>query len=187
MKKQIRNKVFETNSSSCHSLSINTNVTPYLSPHLKSAISKADNMLHIRFGEFGWGYDEYTNPYDKLQYALTMVLETEGRTADDFYETEGFKAINELIKNFLSCDGIAIDSEITQKTYYHHKWDDKNMEYIEDRSRPPYTWLESDGYIDHQSHEDYDNLNDFLFDYSVSLFDFIFNPGIKLIIDNDNH
>lgn len=43
------------------------------------------------------------------------------------------------------------------------------------------------GYIDHQSYEDYRSISDFLDDWGTDLVNFIFNPNITLIIDNDNH
>ena len=188
MKKQIRNGVFETNSSSCHSLSINkASKIEYDKDMFEDWIHDDDNKLHIGFGEFGWGYDVYNDPLNKLEYALTMVLETEGRNIDDFYETKGFKLIDEFVRNTFECDGVAIDDEIEKITHQPTKWDNEKMTWVEDLSRPVITWLSSDGYIDHQSCEGYSCLQDFLDDWNVSLEDFVFNPGIKLIIDNDNH
>ena len=53
MKKQIRRGVFETNSSSMHSLSIHR--MGIYTPIKYDDIQDDDNMLHIEFGEFGWG------------------------------------------------------------------------------------------------------------------------------------
>ena len=176
MKKQIRRGVFETNSSSLHSLSIHR--MGIYTPIKYDDIQDDDNMLHIKFGEFGWEYEKYSDSYHKLQYALTMVLETDARgavCADDFYNTEGFKEINELIKEKFNCDGIVIEDRFETNSYYRATWDDE------------YVYLSCDGYIDHQSCEDYSSLQDFLNSYGITLEDFIFDPGIELIIDNDNH
>ena len=43
------------------------------------------------------------------------------------------------------------------------------------------------GYIDHQSYEDYHCIDDFLNDWGTDLVNFIFNPNVTVIIDNDNH
>lgn len=188
MKRQIRNGVFETNSSSCHSLSINkVSEIKYDKDMFEYRIHEDDNKLHIGFGEFGWGYDVYTDPLDKLEYALTMVLGTECWGIDDFYETKGFKLIDEFVRNTFECDGVVIDDKIDKISHQPTKWDNEKMTWVDDLSKPVITWLSSDGYIDHQSLEDYSCLQDFLDDWSVTLEDFVLNPGIKLIIDNDNH
>ena len=44
-----------------------------------------------------------------------------------------------------------------------------------------------DGYIDHQSYEGYSKIKEFLEDYSTDLLSFVFDTGITLYIDNDNH
>ena len=188
MKKQIRTGVFETNSSSCHSLSINrTSKADYNKDILKHCIWDDDNKLHVGFEQFGWGYETYNDPLYKLEYALTMVLETECHNIDNFYETKGFKLIDEFVKDTLECDGVVIDDEITKEEYQPTKWDKEKKELVADLSRPKVTWLSSDGYIDHQSSENYSCLQDYLDDWDVTLEDFVLNPGITLIIDNDNH
>lgn len=188
MKKQIRRGVFETNSSSMHSLSI-SRVGKEYDTSIKYSIHDDDNKLYIPFGEFGWGYDRYDDSYHKLQYALTMVFATDARDAvcaDDFYNTEGFKEINELIKEKFNCDGIVIKDRFETHSYYRTKWDDEKRGWVEDKN-DLYVYLTCDGYIDHQSCEGYSSLQDFLNSYGITLEDFIFDPGIELIIDNDNH
>lgn len=77
MKQTIRNKTFETNSSSIHSLSImnedNTN-------------ARRLNQLtyHIRFGQFGWEYAEYKDTKTILSYIWTMVHE--GHVGNDYID-----------------------------------------------------------------------------------------------------
>ena len=64
MKKQIRQGVFETNSSSTHSVTIieGSHFVPYY------------EKLNIETGEYGWEIETYTNIEDKLSYALTFAL-----------------------------------------------------------------------------------------------------------------
>lgn len=153
--KTIRKDVFETNSSSTHSVSISSqsdyfnNLVPW----------EFDNKVHCSCGEFGWEVESYSDPMSKLSYALTMVAETEG--IEDFEDTEGFNLINDVIAQECHCRGVAV--ELSSDNFY------------------PY------GYIDHQSYESYRSLEDFLNDYGVDLREFIFNPGIILHTDNDNH
>lgn len=68
MKTQTRYGVFETNSSSMHSLSFdNSAVTTEVNP---------DNTLVITLGEggYGWGYEKLTTPLEKMDY---LAIETE--------------------------------------------------------------------------------------------------------------
>ncbi len=168
MAQTIRHNIFETNSSSSHSLCIG--VSNELSPSYLT-IDYVDNCVHVEFGEFGWGYDETNDQYDKLSYLVTMLVETEGngcKSMDDLRNAEGFKLIEGVIKEYCKCDGIIIDSDIKPATW--------NENYID-----------HDGYIDHQSCEDYHSLQHFLNDYGITIEQFVFNSDIKLIIDNDNH
>ena len=60
MAQTIRHNIFETNSSSSHSLCIG--VSNELSPSYLT-IDYVDNCVHVEFGEFGWGYDETNDQY----------------------------------------------------------------------------------------------------------------------------
>lgn len=169
MKKQIRSGVFETNSSSTHSVTISNYLSDRLTP-------REDNKVHSKFGEFGWEIESYNDAATKLSYALTMVIETECRhdASVDFYNTEGFMAINELIKEKCNCDGVCVDSNIEIRGWRNKDGSIHNYYY-------------HDGYIDHQSCEDYSSLQDFLDDYSITLEEFIFSQEVWLNTDNDNH
>ena len=177
MKRQIRSSVFETNSSSTHSVSIsNKNSIYYDENCLKNYIDWQDNKLHITFGEFGWEIESYNTPYEKLQYIVTMLVETEGRnvsSVNELFNTNGFKLINDTIADYCHCDGIWIDSEMEIKSY---EWDGTT-----------HVYMEHDGYIDHQSCEYYSSVQDFLNDYGLDIQEFIFNQGVCVITDNDNY
>lgn len=62
-----RRNVFETNSSSMHSLSI------------ASGVDKSDDSLEkngvifVELGQYGWGYDELNTTDEKLRYVLTHI------------------------------------------------------------------------------------------------------------------
>ena len=172
--KQIRRSVFETNSSSTHSVSI-SNKNSHMAN--KACLSVDwDDFVHVEFGSFGWEQESYTEPYIKLQYLVTMLIETEGdRIAckEELLELDGFKLINDAVAEYCDCSGIYIDSEFSINT----------ATWCSDGS----TYVEHDGYIDHQSCEDYFSVEDFLNNYGVTATDFIFNTGIVLITDNDNY
>ena len=163
MKKKIRDGVFETNSSSCHAVSFSKHkIMNFALP-----TPNEDGYLHMDFGEFGWEERRYNDPITKLRYALTMIAMVhrgEFYNAEEFYELDDFKMIDEVVKNKIDCKGIIMEDSAFNSD-----------------------WYEIDGYIDHQSCEDYSCLQDFLNDYDVSLEDFIFNADVILITDNDNH
>ena len=171
MKRQIRRSVFETNSSSMHSLTIRNGHTN------KSDLRVGDdNKVEIDFGEFGWEICDYSDQYTKLQYILTMCACTEGSsciTPEKFYETDGFKSISNAIARHCDCDGIRIKDDCLRTGH----WDYSNEDY-----------LDFDGYIDHQSCEDYSSVSDYLEQHNISSVEaFIFNDGIIVHTDNDNH
>ena len=165
--KTIRQNCFETNSSSSHSLCIKS-----IKDLNKSYLTISDDdLIHVDFGEFGWGYERTNDQYDKLSYLITMLVETEGngcKSKQDLYQTEGFQLINKVISNYCNCKGIWIDSKLEPSP-----WNEN--------------YLDHDGYIDHQSCEDYSSIQSFLNDYGITIEEFIFCDTIELIIDNDNH
>ena len=104
MKRQVRRNVFETNSSSMHSLSIaKRGVTEYLH------VDEYTNNVVTEFGEFGWGYDEYNDPETKLSYLVTMIGESHNcYSIEEIYEINDFKKINDIVSVRCECDGIEI-------------------------------------------------------------------------------
>ena len=63
----IRKNVFETNSSSTHSLVISKRDRSYD----YEGLIIADGVLHISFGEYGWGPAILKSPHEKLSYLIT--------------------------------------------------------------------------------------------------------------------
>lgn len=174
--KQVRKNVFETNSSSTHSISFSSSYGKYYNPTSLNAFIDYDDKVHVGFGEFGWEIEDYNLPYDKLQYIVTMLVETEGGNlscVEELFETDGFKLINNAVADYCHCDGIWIDSDMGMDSY---TWDGKTHYYIE-----------HEGYIDHQSYEDYNSVQDFLDYYDLNITQFIFDSGVIVHTDNDNH
>lgn len=167
MKKKIREGVWETNSSSTHSLSI-SRMHNYDYTSLRKHID-LDGVLHIVPEEFEWEEREYRLPYNKIQYAFEMIYMTEFSyderktlSVDEIYESEGFQALKEtILENIPECKDVVVEP-------------------IDDMCFPL-------GHIDHQSCECYESLQHFLNDYDVTLEEFIFNTEIILRTDNDNH
>lgn len=168
MKKVIREDVFDSNSSSNHSMVMQNQMDMHV-PKAYHYI-QPDGYFHVTCGEFGWS-GECTTFMDKLEYALTMVWETEvhgfnkwnvtyEEGIDALTHTDGFETINQLIRNEYHCNGLWVHG---LNGYY------------------PF------GYIDHQSTEGYHSLQDFLDDYGVTLERFLFDKNVWMNIDNDNH
>ena len=68
MKQTIRANVFETNSSSAHAL-----IVP---KEIKNIEEIKDYDVEITADEFGWGYEEYNDPYTILSYLWTGLQGT---------------------------------------------------------------------------------------------------------------
>ena len=184
---QERKNIFETNSSSTHSVCLTNATNKYNWNELDEYVSSEDRRLHIKFGEFGWGDDEYEDAYNKLSYLLTMILELrkasfgkEGiKTLEEFYSLDEFILVESIVLEHTSdCLGIVIDdSEIKFIPY-----DEENI----DQSIEIKGYVSHNGYIDHQSYENYKCLYDFLEEWETNIEDFIFNESLQLIIDSDN-
>ena len=172
MKRQIRRGVFETNSSSVHSITISKNTID----ENKMTIND-DGFIEVEAGEFGWGVEHHRDQYTKLSYLVMMAVETDGRqceSVEEFLKTEGFQHINHEIAAHCNCRGIVIPGLTwTKHTYQDSKGVDR-------------FYVTHDGYIDHQSCEDYKNLQHFLDDKGVTVVEFVFNPNLMLEIANDN-
>lgn len=171
--KKLRKGVFETNSSSMHSVVISGNSDDFDDfPKLDK-----DGMVHIRCDEFGWYYEgNYYGVERKLSYLATMIATQAYQYYDCHYEednlpeelnrenmewNEDFVLVDNILVEYCKCGGWAIN-----------RIDGAN-----------YPW----GYIDHQSY--YPSIREFL-EYEcngIPVENFLFSGGVELVIDNDNH
>lgn len=103
MRKYIRRNVFETNSSSVHSLVIS-----------KEGLEPSDleidenGYINVDFGNFGSEEHLYTSQYDKLQYLITCLYYTSGYDPDSIAESYDFEEIQEAICGYTGAKGINI-------------------------------------------------------------------------------
>lgn len=94
--KVIRNGVFETNSSSMHSLSIGD----------RDVIS-TPSKLFVTLKTYGWGYDVLKTPSEKVSYLMSLVASNHGfstyydksATEDDFFEIPEIEHILDVLKS----------------------------------------------------------------------------------------
>lgn len=186
--KQIRNKVFETNSSSTHSISIEslTSATEYDNKFDMNC----DGTVSIKFGKFGWENREYTDAKTKFKYLCTMWFMLEGCVCvniADLSKTEGYKLIEDgLISHLSIIKGLCID-EVDNKIFVKSYNDSKGKEIV---------YLDIDGHIDHQSvpsHFDRDlqkyispTLKEWLDREDLTVEKFIFDRSVVLRTGNDN-
>lgn len=94
--KVTRKGVFETNSSSVHSLSITSN---------KDEWKGKDSVLYVSLGEYGWGYDRLITPSEKVSYLMTLIASYVGYygdnefTDEDFFDLSSIKDIYKAVKH----------------------------------------------------------------------------------------
>ena len=159
MKVQVRNGCFETNSSSTHSFSIGNTYNDL-------TVSK-DGYIHTNLGEFGWEIEDYPESSVKLAYILLVIAYL--YKCDFWWISANFNGNYEKLK----------ETEEYQEV--------ENL--IKERLNCEGIIIDSDseGYIDHQSIEDYRTFDEWLNDTGAdSIEDFIFGD-IILHTDNDNH
>ena len=164
--KVIRNSVWETNSSSSHTVSIRgkKNITKY-------AFVGDSKSLGIHLDEYGWSGPDCDDFMSKLEYAMCMVLMTE--YPDFGYWEHGF-TVNQTVLESLDGYQLLLNAVRTQFPDCKEIIIKKNDGYY------PY------GYIDHQSYEDYSSLRDFLEDWNLTAERYLFDYGVVVHIDNDN-
>lgn len=66
MKETIRYNTFETNSSSCHSITFST---------ISGNVNESNKKLEFKGDDFGWEVETYTDPQHKFSYYLVCLLD----------------------------------------------------------------------------------------------------------------
>ena len=158
--KVIRRGVFETNSSSTHSITLTRKpFTP--TPWSQFEGTGEGKVVVVYPGEFGWEMRSYDDPETKASYALTYAHELL-RGGGEFY-THNANDSSRLIR-MLYC---VLEKETGC---------DVKFRTLDDEIYPH-------GYIDHQSHD----VAARVFKNPSTLRRFIFDPACILVTDNDNH
>ena len=120
--KQIRTGVFETNSSSVHSICISKNTE--IEPH---------SEIYFAFGDYGWQEDTLDSCHERAAYLWTSIIECYGWREEFIPKIEEIKI---KITEMLNSEGIECDFakyEIKTSSYDNKKY------------------CEIDGYVDHGS------------------------------------
>jgi hypothetical protein len=105
---KIRTSVFETNSSSTHSMCI-----------AKNATLTVPDKLHFAFGEFGWEYETLTSVGEKASYMFTGL-----------YNLNRIEEIKKVI-GILEADGIEITYESRDQKNKSADWWDYDSGYVD--------------------------------------------------------
>ena len=158
MKKVIRRSIFETNSSSVHSISVSN--TAKLSEYPEGN----EDTIIITPGEYGWDGDDVAGFVEKVRYLMTMILD---------YEYEWNEENHTLIPDNMKLD--LLKSDVNWQKICGVVREHKHKELV------PYIPEGCRFYVDHQSCM---SLNAFL--GKMSLEEFLFNPAVVVEIDNDN-
>lgn len=162
----IRNKVFETNSSSCHSISITSDME-------LNDIPTPDEYgnLFIESGEFGWEQDEYNSWWGKAAYLIVYIRDWSGESQEKYKQLFEY-----VVKEVTGAETI---------TYEELFWKTEEKSYEYEGVTRTYQSKLGEGYIDHQSVEDRDL--DYMFEYVNEMKKFLFSSNSVLETDNDNH
>ena len=110
--KTVRHNTFETNSSSSHSLTIGGSV-------VRPSKLKDTNTYTIHGGEYGWGYETYSDPAFKISYTAVEALSTNNEFLKDWLE--------DIIKEMYGVDEVVFDFSLD--------YDGKDWSYIDHQSR----------------------------------------------------
>ena len=158
----IRTGVFETNSSSAHSLAYGTDYIlrgsrwyqPTKEHDFSNPMYRLDKVpdqyrgytFYEWLGEFGWGYDVLTTPQEKFSYLLTQMADT----SEELHESTDSETLKEMVED-IGCEIVRCNNQ--------------------------------DGYVDHES---YGIVKPSLFKSKKDLITYLFNDNIIVYIENDN-
>lgn len=137
-------------------------------------------LYNLKNMNFGWGDAVYRDAYAKLNYLACMAFECHNQLMykvgreritqlDEILNLKDMKKLFTVMKkNVKGFTGFSINSQDISRF----------------RTEPYRLYLNNS--IDHQSWEDYKNIDEFLSRYKITLENFLFNPYVTLIIGNDN-
>ena len=110
----IRHGVFETNSSSSHSIVVNDSNSENV---LDTIWQDEYGVITLTGGQFGWGYDHYNDALTKANYVAI----------DTYNDPEKQNMLIEVIKEHTGCKEVIIDISLD--------WSSNNTSYIDHQSQ----------------------------------------------------
>lgn len=163
MKRQVRKSVFETNSSSIHSLSIRKADS---SDAIKKYMQDNGKTLNVKGDCFGWEFETYETPDKKLSYVYTLACS---------YSWDEYLMMKEFMREALQSAGFEPIFEEMKERKYSADGDS----YVEPVQRN--SW---DVCIDHS--ECLERFAHDIFSDKNLMLSFIFNEGSFILTGNDN-
>lgn len=174
MKRAIRRGIFETNSSSSHSVTIRSSWDEMnLQDDFSGWFTCDENQEYVicQPEGYGWGPGSVCSAQEKLEYLLAMILSSSDNwttTWEEFSEMGDFKKLEEWVRDHTKYKGIRVCKGREDTVY------------TDDEMMP-----DDDMYIDHQSC--YPCIDAFLSDWGLTLNRYLLDNNVGVIIDNDNH
>ena len=124
---KIRHKVFETNSSSTHSISIDTNNIGLM----EILFPDDEGNIVLNGGEFGWCHETFYAAVDKASYMAIYAQEWGGPNKDQFIETlknviKVQTGAKDVIFNFTD-ESSYIDHQSVENHDYDYLFEDERL------------------------------------------------------------
>lgn len=165
--KLIRLGTFETNSSSCHSITIQNSNGVY---NDIPSLDESGNLL-LTSHEFGCEIDDYYGFDAKAAYLAVYLRDWSGVNQEQFKAT-----FENVLKEVTGAESI-----IYEKNF----WRTEERSYVSNDKTVTYQASLGEGYIDHQSVEC--GALDYIFQDIEEMKNFLFNSSSELHTDNDSH
>ena len=113
MKRKIRNNIFETNSSSIHTLAFSGKLEP-------SNLKSYNGYTYAHYGEFGKEYMRYFDQQTKLDYLVSYlycILKYPSR--EGMYDSYEFGSLQEVICKYTGTKGLRIAKSPAEPSIDH--------------------------------------------------------------------
>ena len=125
MQIKIRKSVFETNSSSMHSVCISGGNARYA--------DFPNGVIEAEFEGYGWGYDELTSISEKISYVLTCMqyYDQDIRNVADLKESVYFTWLSQMVHGYTGAKiEILSEDDNTDMGYVDHQSSDMLDDYF---------------------------------------------------------
>lgn len=146
MHKKIRHSVFETNSSSSHSITISNDNSQDL---MDMIYPTDDDIIILTGGEFGWEWEKYNDALTKANYAAQSGYKPD-MLKSVIEEHTGYKTIIELNGGYIdhNSDHVTAEAFKTNETLRQFIFNKKSMLFLgNDNSRPPNGFYDPEGTV----------------------------------------
>ena len=198
MRTIVRKGIYETNSSSVHSISLSSEVTHFYDKNFKGEESSLEYDHNLDFffglhdkklepsklavsptgiiwatpGSYGANYGVFYSQQEKLDYLVTYVLAASDYNLDVMYDSKQFSMLQKAVCDYTGAKKIKIPAMVANK-----------LEKILDEDG----WLSEDepGYIDHQSQPDSDTVFETVLKNNDLILKFVFGEDVCLVTDRD--